>query len=122
MLSAALGEARLAELREAGRSLTMDAVVAAAREVVRADDAGLFASHRGQDSGLTSRERQVLRLIAALRTDQDIADTLFLSRRTVNAHVLRILSKLDVHTRREAVERARELGLLTADHESSRHT
>ena len=34
---------------------------------------------------------------------------------TVNGHVARILAKLEVHSRREAVERCRELGLLTGD-------
>jgi DNA-binding CsgD family transcriptional regulator len=62
-------------------------------------------------SGLTPREVVVLRLIALARTDQEIADALFISRRTVNGHVTRILTKLEAPTRRAAVERARHLGL-----------
>ena len=65
---------------------------------------------------------EILRLVAAQRTDQEIADTLFLSRRTVNAHVARILAKLDVHTRRDAAVRGRDLGLLPGDDESTRYT
>jgi DNA-binding CsgD family transcriptional regulator len=65
-------------------------------------------------SGLTPREVVVLRLIALARTDQEIADTLFISRRTVNGHVARILDKLEAPTRRAAVERAQHLGLVLA--------
>lgn len=61
---------------------------------------------------LSVREREVLGLVADGRTDQEIADALFLSRRTVNAHVGHILAKLDVATRRDAVKRGRELNLL----------
>jgi pimeloyl-ACP methyl ester carboxylesterase/DNA-binding CsgD family transcriptional regulator/class 3 adenylate cyclase len=62
---------------------------------------------------LSAREQDVLHLVATGLTDQEIANALFLSRRTVNAHVARILAKLDVRTRREAALRGRELGLLT---------
>jgi DNA-binding CsgD family transcriptional regulator len=44
----------------------------------------------------------VLRLLAAGRTDREIADALFVSRRTVNSHVANILGKLGVRSRREA--------------------
>jgi pimeloyl-ACP methyl ester carboxylesterase/DNA-binding CsgD family transcriptional regulator/class 3 adenylate cyclase len=62
---------------------------------------------------LTRREQEILHLVATGLTDQEIANALFLSRRTVNAHVARILAKLDVRTRREAARRGQELGLLT---------
>ena len=61
---------------------------------------------------LTPREVVVLRFLALARTDQEIADALFISRRTVNGHVARILAKLEAPTRRAAVERARQLGLV----------
>jgi DNA-binding NarL/FixJ family response regulator len=51
---------------------------------------------------LTSREREVLRLLAAGRTDREIADTLFISPRTASKHVGAILAKLDVTSRAEA--------------------
>ena len=51
---------------------------------------------------LTPREREVLRQLATGRTDREIADALFLSRRTVNAHVTHILGMLGVRSRREA--------------------
>jgi excisionase family DNA binding protein len=113
-LMAALGETRLGELRGAGRFLSMSAAVVAARTVVEDDRAAKGGGRERARSSLTPREVAVLRLIALARTDQEIADTLFISRRTVNGHVARILAKLDVPTRRAAVERGRQLGLLPA--------
>jgi DNA-binding CsgD family transcriptional regulator len=52
---------------------------------------------------LSGRERQVLRLIAAGRTNAEIADTLFLSPHTVRTHVRNSLRKLGVSTRAQAV-------------------
>ncbi len=121
-LMAALGEARLGEARGAGRALTMEAAVAEAREVVRADDRAAGAPRSRARGGLTAREIAVLRLVVGARTDQEIADALFLSRRTVNGHVASILAKLEVHTRREAVERGHELGVLTGDDPPGRYT
>ncbi len=64
---------------------------------------------------LSPRELEVLRLVAAGLPDREIADTLLLSRRTVNAHVAHILAKLDVSTRRQAVVRGHKLRHLTGD-------
>ena len=64
--------------------------------------------------GLTRREREVLRLLSAGLTDREIADALFVSRRTVNAHVASILAKLGVASRRAAATLAREQGWLPA--------
>ncbi len=71
---------------------------------------------------LTPRERDVLRLLATRWTDREIADALFLSRPTVSSHVASILAKLGVHSRREAVARARELALLPETAEASPYT
>ena len=59
---------------------------------------------------LTAREREVLQLLAQGRTDREIADALVLSLTTVRKHSHQILEKLGVHTRHEAVRRARRLG------------
>ncbi len=61
---------------------------------------------------LSERELQVLRLIVRGDSNQKIAETLFLSIDTVKRHVSNIFSKLGVHTRVQAVARARALGLL----------
>jgi predicted ATPase/DNA-binding CsgD family transcriptional regulator len=65
---------------------------------------------------LSHRETQVLQRIAASETDREIADALFVSLRTVHTHVSHILTKLEVSSRRDAVRRARELGLLSSPH------
>lgn len=111
-LTAALGEVRLGELRQASPSLNMATAVATAREALQSDHREAAARRGRASSTLTAREIAVLRFLALARTDQEIADTLFISRRTVNGHVARILAKLEVPTRRAAVERARHLGLL----------
>lgn len=60
---------------------------------------------------LTNREREILDLLAAGHVNADIADSLFLSPKTVRNHVSRIFSKLQVADRAQAVVRAREAGL-----------
>jgi DNA-binding CsgD family transcriptional regulator len=61
---------------------------------------------------LTSRELQVLRLIAAGKTNKAIAVTLFLSERTIDRHVSNIFSKLDVSSRAAATAYAYDHKLL----------
>ena len=61
---------------------------------------------------LSEREREVLRLLAAGRSNAEIAESLYLAVGTVKAHVHRIYGKLLVRNRTEAVARAGELGLL----------
>lgn len=61
---------------------------------------------------LTSREQEVLRLIANGATTETIAEQLHISRTTVNNHIQHILSKLNAHTRLEAIRRAEHAGLI----------
>jgi DNA-binding CsgD family transcriptional regulator/tetratricopeptide (TPR) repeat protein len=61
--------------------------------------------------GLTPRELEVLRLVAAGRSNGQIAEALFISRKTASVHVSNILAKLGVHTRTEAAAAAHRLGL-----------
>ena len=60
---------------------------------------------------LTEREVELLRLIAQGRTNQEIADALVLSLKTVRNHVSNICGKLQVADRAQAVIRAREAGM-----------
>ncbi len=62
-------------------------------------------------NGLTPRELEVLRLVARGKTNQEIAEGLFISKATAKVHVRRIISKLGVSDRTQAVVRALELGL-----------
>ncbi len=64
---------------------------------------------------LTQRETEVLLRIASGATDREIADALFVSPRTIHTHVSHILTKLDATSRRAAVKRALELGLLPSN-------
>jgi DNA-binding CsgD family transcriptional regulator len=61
--------------------------------------------------GLTDREHEVLRLVAAGRSNRDIAAELFISAKTASVHVSNILAKLDVHTRVEAAAIAHQAGV-----------
>ena len=61
---------------------------------------------------LTPRERDVLRLLIEGKSNQDIADRLFITVRTAKAHVSSILTKFDVETRAGAVSYAYEHGLV----------
>jgi DNA-binding CsgD family transcriptional regulator len=61
--------------------------------------------------GLTARELEVLRLVAAGRNNRDIAAELFISAKTASVHVSSILAKLGVHTRVEAAAIAHRVGL-----------
>jgi DNA-binding CsgD family transcriptional regulator len=65
----------------------------------------------GDVAGLTPRELEVLRLVAAGRSNGQIAEALFISRKTASVHVSNILAKLGVHTRTEAAAAAHRMGL-----------
>jgi LuxR family maltose regulon positive regulatory protein len=61
---------------------------------------------------LSLRELDVLKLLAQGCADKQIAETLVIARETVHKHLKNIYGKLDVHSRTEAIARARELSLL----------
>ena len=119
-----LGEERFTALYEVGRRQTLadllaeaDAIVTIAEEAARQPRrraAGAFA--------LTARECEVLNLLADGKTDREIAELLFISRRTVNFHVANIRGHLGVHSRHDAVARAQDLGLLRAVLNAPRYT
>jgi DNA-binding NarL/FixJ family response regulator len=60
---------------------------------------------------LTTREREVLRLLAGGLNQTDIATSLFISPKTVGGHIQRVLTKLGVHSRAQAVAFAHAEGL-----------
>lgn len=73
------------------------------------------AGHRAAPAAgeaLTAREREVLELVAAGRSNRQIADQLFISAKTVSVHVSNLLAKLGAARRTEAVALARRRGLL----------
>jgi predicted ATPase/DNA-binding CsgD family transcriptional regulator len=70
------------------------------------------ATTRANPLGLTSRQYEVLELLASGLTNAEIADRLVVSPRTAEHHVAAVLGKLGVPSRRDAARRAAELGLL----------
>ena len=62
--------------------------------------------------GLTEREREVLTLVAEGLTNQEIADRLFISIKTVQTHRAHIMEKLNLHDRTELVRYAIRKGLI----------
>ena len=65
-----------------------------------------------ETGGLTAREFDVLRLLADGLTNREIGERLFISQKTVGAHVAHVFDKLGVHSRLEAAVRAQQLGLV----------
>ena len=61
---------------------------------------------------LSERELQVLRLVAAGKSNRDIGRELYLALGTVKSHIHRIFGKLGVDSRTQAIARAIELKLL----------
>ncbi len=62
---------------------------------------------------LTPREREVLKLIADGHTSREIAETLFISLKTVVGHRAKIMEKLDLHNRTELIKYALRKGLIS---------
>jgi LuxR family transcriptional regulator, maltose regulon positive regulatory protein len=60
---------------------------------------------------LTEREKAVLRMLGGDLSQQEIARELYVSINTVKTHTTSIYRKLGVSSRRQAIERARNLGL-----------
>ncbi len=92
-----ISDASFAQAMASGQEMTLEAVIAEAGTITP-------TTHQpaARKINLTKRELEVLQLLAAGQTDREIANTLGISHRTVNAHVTQILTKLGVHSRVEA--------------------
>jgi len=118
----ALGAAAFDAAWKEGGALSLEQAVAEALAVTAPEvevDASLAPTRREPSSlappqpgaALTPREREVLRMLASGRSNQDIADVLFLSVGTVKVHVTHILAKLGVKSRAAATDYAHRHGL-----------
>jgi DNA-binding CsgD family transcriptional regulator/tetratricopeptide (TPR) repeat protein len=98
-------------------ALGADAAVQATRREmrrlgVRSVPSGAHASTRKHPLRLTRREQEVLDLICAGNTNNEISERLFISAKTVDHHVSSVLAKLGVPTRSVAAAEAARLGLV----------
>lgn len=108
----ALGDDAYAAFYESGRSLPFEQAAAEARSLA---DAAILADQTAPArvlSGLSVREVEVLRLLADGHADKDIAEALFISKRTASTHVAAIMVKLGVGSRTGAVASAFRGGLI----------
>jgi len=100
---------------EAQRAMDLLGELKAEVEIVRAKtllDSLRSEAPKAADSPLSTRETEVLKLVAAGLNNQTIAQQLFLSEHTVHRHVANILNKLSVSSRAAAVAQAARRGLL----------
>ena len=72
----------------------------------------LLNEQKLRDIGLTPREHEILGLIAQGLSNREIGEKLFVSENTVKTHSSRLFEKMQVNRRVQAVQRARELGLI----------
>jgi DNA-binding NarL/FixJ family response regulator len=87
-------------------------LLARGQRLLRRFAARANAEPRASAYELTPREQEVLALLARGLNQTQIAGDLFISQKTVETHIQRILSKLDVHSRAEAVAVAHRDGLV----------
>jgi DNA-binding CsgD family transcriptional regulator len=110
-----IGEACRALGDEEGARMEFRAALATFERIGARPDAsrvrGLLSGQNAHLAVLSPREIEVLRLIAAGRTNAEIATQLFLSERTIHRHVSNILTKLDVRSRTSAATYAVQHGL-----------
>ncbi|HXN38343.1 MAG TPA: AAA family ATPase [Solirubrobacteraceae bacterium] len=103
----------LGEMRRLGADPAAKVFAGRLREIgARGLPRGPRASTRENPSGLTTRELEVLGLLAEGQRNAQIAEHLVVSEKTVAHHVSAILRKLDVHTRGEASAEALRIGLV----------
>jgi DNA-binding NarL/FixJ family response regulator len=74
---------------------------------------GKKKKHDEDEAGLSSREREVLQLVAKGATNREIADSLYISENTVKTHLQNIMEKLHLANRSQAAAYAIEKGLLS---------
>jgi non-specific serine/threonine protein kinase len=113
-LRAALGEPAVAAAWAAGRALSLEEVIAEAGTEIPLPGADAGADVKpppARRHGLSARELEVLRLVAAGHTDREIAAALFISRRTATTHLTHILDKLGLDSRTAAAAYAVRHGL-----------
>lgn len=96
-----------------GLKLTKKKEVLVVREVpVPSSQPFALNEERLRDLGITKRELEILELIAQGMSNREIAEKLFVSENTVKTHSSRLLDKLSAKRRTQAVQIAKEMGLI----------
>jgi LuxR family transcriptional regulator, maltose regulon positive regulatory protein len=108
---AAAGSGRDGSLAEIRMLHALTLAAQSSEQLSEQSSVGLSLAESGADS-LSERELQVLRLLDSELTGPQIARELFVSHNTLRTHTKHIFTKLDVTSRRAAVRRGRERGLL----------
>jgi predicted ATPase/DNA-binding CsgD family transcriptional regulator len=108
-----LTEARFLEEQAVGQSLSLEQAVAYALETTVTGAAAAAASKKLDE--LTPRQREVAILVAQAKSNDEIAEELVVSKRTVETHVSHILGKLGFGSRTQIVRWAVEAGLIHSD-------
>jgi LuxR family maltose regulon positive regulatory protein len=110
------GQAMAALLKAIGPNLNKRVLTAYAATLLRAFSSGRNPGRNGEAAALpeplSQQEQRVLRLIAAGLSNPEIAHELIVSTNTIKTHVKNIYRKLNVNTREEVQDAARELNLL----------
>lgn len=105
-----LSEGRFLEEQAIGQRLSLEQAVAYARETADKGAAGQAARKKLDE--LTPRQREVAILVAQAKSNDEIAEELVVSKRTVETHVSHILGKLGFESRAQIVRWALESGLV----------
>jgi DNA-binding CsgD family transcriptional regulator len=116
---AALGEQRFTAEQAVGRRMSLDEIVADVRAVdvpsaarpVQVSPTPRTRARASLPDGLTAREGDVLRLIAAGATSQEIANALTITVNTVETHITHVYQKIGARGRAEATAYALRHGL-----------
>ena len=96
-----------------GLKLTRKKEVVVVKEIpVAVSEPFIVNEARIRDLGITRRELEILELIANGMSNREIAEKLFVSENTVKTHSSRVLDKLSAKRRTQAVQIAKEMGLI----------
>jgi len=79
---------------------------------MRVDGPFVLNAEKLKETGLTAREHEILGLIAQGLSNREIAEKLFVSENTVKTHSSRLFEKMQVNRRVQAVQKAKDLGLI----------
>src|SRR5687767_8886838 len=79
---------------------------------IRVNEDFVLNQEKLKELGLTDREHEILQRIAEGLSNREIAEKLFVSENTVKTHSSRLFDKMNVSRRTQAVQKAKELGLI----------